>query len=339
MEVEIRLTHTNPPYSVRITKDGLRTLRGSILAQALADDPECKEITLENPVLGPVHLDMIKVMAEQGDLTKDHYGPPDPRDYYAAIYLNWMLLDVVCDGLMQDILTFAPYVNIYKPETYGSLLPWAVCQDYSSLVEHILNVTDSTPMDMQAAMVCAMYGQTHIFKRLMARGIDPKTTNVPASVLRIWSGPNFYPSAAPFYAGVDHQAFRLAIGAYIDGRKTLQVEALIKLLLPEEGKIVQQAFEKLCINNCYSIVKIFLETTDFDPNIQVPSMDYNSEEDFIPVLVYALKRGYYQLAKVLVSSPRFQISQMNRTKILHFDIENYGSARMSQLIQSLGETV
>jgi hypothetical protein len=339
MEIEIRLTH--PPYSVRVTKQGLRTLRGSILAQAVADDPDCKEITLENPVLKPKHLNLIKLMTEQGDLTKVSYGPPDPRDYDAAVYLNWMLLDVVCDGLIPQILIFAPYINIYKPETYGSLLPWAICQDYTSLAEHILNVTDSTPMDIQAAMVCAMYGQTHIFKRLLARGVDPKTAYMPESVLRIWSsGQPLGPDE--FYAGEDHQAFRLAvgayIGAYISGRKTDQMEGLIKLLLPEEGKVIQPAFELLCAHNCYSMVKIFLETTEVDPNIQVPSMDNDSETDFVPVLDWALGNEFFQLAKALVSSPRLQIREVHRKQILHFDLSAYSSARIGQLVQRLSET-
>lgn len=49
MEVKIRLTQ--PPYSIRVTKESLKILRGSLLAQAVDDDPECKELVLENPVL------------------------------------------------------------------------------------------------------------------------------------------------------------------------------------------------------------------------------------------------------------------------------------------------
>ena len=335
MQVEIRLVNTNQPYSITVTKDGLRTLRGSIFAQALENDPDCKEIKFENPVLKPAHLDIIKVMCEQGDLTEDDYGPPSSQDYDAAVYLNWMLLDVVCDGLIPEILTFAPNANLYKPETYGSLLPWAICQEYSSLAEHILNVTDSTHMDMQASIVCAMYKQTHIYKRLLARGIDPKTAYMPESVLRIWFGTDFCPEQDRFYEGKEYQAFRLAVGAYINGRNS-QAEELIKLLLPEEGKVIQKAFELLCTHNCYSMVKIFLESTNVDPNIQVPSND--PETAFVPVLIWALENSFFHLAKALVSSPSFHISNVNRKKILHFDLSYYSSARLRRLIQNLSET-
>ena len=338
MSIQIRLIQTNPPYSITATKEGLRTLRGSILAQAVDDDPECTELVLENPVLKPEHLDLIKVMCEQGDLNKAEYIHRNEESYReAAVYLNWMLLDVVSSGLIPEILAFAPYVNIYKPETYGSLLPWSIRQYHCILSKHILNMTDPSPIDTQAAMVSALYGQVKIFKLLMERGVNPKTAYIPESVIDIWYD---QPLSTDDETNPrkDYQAFRLAIISYIYRGKYVGTQSLIELLLPEEGKLLQEVLELFIIHDCPSMVKMLLESTQVNPNIKVLSNEANFEDSLCPVLIFALNKRYLQLARVLVSSPRFQIRDTDREMILYDRLEHYSQEEIINLIEILRTT-
>lgn len=70
-------------------------------------------------------------------------------------------------------------VNIYRPETYGSALPWTIMNHYDSLAQHILQVTEPSPTDTH---------KPHIIKVLLCR-VDPITSVIPRHVLNFWDPP------------------------------------------------------------------------------------------------------------------------------------------------------
>lgn len=134
MSVEIRLTH--PPYSVFVTRDQIQTLKGSLLAQAVDSDTE---VTLDNPLIKPTYLNLLAMMARQEEIKAQ---PSDEDLRKAAIYLNWPLLSVIQDPKYIQMQAFAPYCNLYHPETYGSILPWAIAINFPMLTCHILQMTE-----------------------------------------------------------------------------------------------------------------------------------------------------------------------------------------------------
>jgi len=183
MSVQIRLSHCD--YTVTLPKEGLRAMRGSLLAQALEDDPEAKEIVLDNPVIQPYHIYVIGMMAryEKLEVKNELVGPFDA----AAQYLNWPLLEVVASlDAYAQMQVFAPYVNIYKPETYGPLLLWSIKTGFTSLAQHILQVTEPGPLDGQALTLSVMMGNLETVQKLLQRGVDPVMNYTPKYVLDIW---------------------------------------------------------------------------------------------------------------------------------------------------------
>lgn len=128
MSVQIILTQ--PPYSVLIAREPLRAMKESLLAEALEMDPEAKEIQIDNPIVKPEHLELLVRMTMQEEIKVEL---PDDFDCTgiceAAKYLNWPLLEVIGCGFLYHVQAFAPNVNIYKPETYGSLLVWSLTSE------------------------------------------------------------------------------------------------------------------------------------------------------------------------------------------------------------------
>lgn len=316
MQVEIKLTHINPPYVVRVSKESLRALPGSILAQALGNDPDCKEITFDNPILKPRHLDIIAAMTRREDLTqfRSNQNTGETDDYAAAVYLNWMLLDVVCDGLLEEIKIFAPYVDIYRPETYGHLLLWSLYCGYDSLFEHILRVAEPGPLDVQAAAVALMYSRLTAFKVLLARGVHPGTAYTKPYILQIWR-----PNNLTIPSGTNNQLLRLAVACYIkvtrDEEETLP---LVELLLRDERchqneslqNILRVAFDE----NDSKLAQLLLQLTPVDPNIMV-SYEYMLSKHYHPILYAALNKGSIELAHVLIMCPRLKLSDRLRSYI------------------------
>src|SRR5207253_10463431 len=143
----------------------------------LETDPEAKSIDLTNPVVKPEHLDAIAKMARKESLLE--ISNADDTSYTeAAKYLNWPLLEMAAKSSeYTDLLEFCPYLNIYLPETYGSALCWTIIHWHQWIVRHILQVTDSTPMDGHALILAVMTCQVDVAKLLLPR-VDPATVSV-----------------------------------------------------------------------------------------------------------------------------------------------------------------
>src|SRR5207253_8446587 len=107
MSLRINLLPYN--YSVEMLREGVKGLRGSILAQALETDPEAKSIDITNPVVKPEHLDAIAKMARKESLIE--ISNADDTSYTeAAKYLNWPLLQMAAKSSeYTDLLEFCPY--------------------------------------------------------------------------------------------------------------------------------------------------------------------------------------------------------------------------------------
>lgn len=122
-------------YTETLSKESVKAMSGCILAQALEDDPEAKEIVLENAVIQPIHIITLGFLARQEEikLKDDLKGAAA-----AAKYLTWPLLEAVSDPRYIQMQVFAPWANIHKPETYGPLLLWAIKTSFISLAQHIL---------------------------------------------------------------------------------------------------------------------------------------------------------------------------------------------------------
>lgn len=180
MSVEIRLTHTNPPYCLSFTRDQIQRLKGSILAQAVGSDTE---VTLNNPLVKPAHLNLLAKMSQQEDIKA---RPPDKGQHKAAVYLDWPLLSVVQNPKYTQMQRFAPYCNLYRPETFGSVLPWAIANNFSMLTHHILQMTELNELDNQALAVAVMYGRSKMTQILLTRGCDP-SISLDVPTLFVWS--------------------------------------------------------------------------------------------------------------------------------------------------------
>lgn len=238
MSVLIRLSHCD--YTLTLPTEGLRAMRGSLFAQALETDPEAKEIVLDNPIIQPYHIYVIGMMArhEKLEIKNELVGPFEA----AAQYLNWPLLEAVAalDAYAQ-MQVFAPYVNIYKPETYGPLLLWAIKTDFTSLAQHILQMTELGPLDGQSLTLSVMMGNAEIVRRLLQRGVDPVTNYTPKYILDIWYpqkmficdlfSDDWWPDYAERFLGTTtHQTFYLA---YLKCRRAEEMDVL-KCLLRDE---------------------------------------------------------------------------------------------------------
>ena len=312
MQIEIRLTH--PTYAVHVSKEGLRILRGSILAQALADDPECKEIAFDNPILKPAHLEIIAAMTRQEDLTQFRsnsreirYNPDTGKscDYQVAVYLNWMLLDVVCDGLLDEIKLYSPNMDIYRPETYGHLLLWSIDRGHESLTQHILQVTEPNPLEIQAAAIAIMHSRASIFKTLLVRGINPGTAYTPPYILQIWR-----PNNLVVLEGTDNQLLRLAVACYIEvARDEDETLPLVELLLRDErchqNESLQVMLRIAFGANDSKLAQLLLYLTPVDPNIWI-SYEY-------PILYAALNTHDIEFAHVLIMCPRLKLIETMRS--------------------------
>lgn len=182
MSILIQLSHCN--YTVALPREGLMAMRGSLFAQALEIDPNETEIKLENPGIKPYHMDVISLMARQGNLEfkKEMYM----EFTTAAEYLNWSLLEAVADPNYALMQVYAPYANIYKPETYGPILLWSIRNNFTSLARHILQVTETGPLDGQALTLSVMMDNVDIVRRLLQRGVDPVTNYTPKYILDMW---------------------------------------------------------------------------------------------------------------------------------------------------------
>jgi hypothetical protein len=179
MSIEIRLTHT--PYSVSLTRDQLQTLNGSLLTQAIGSDTE---VIIDNPLVTPTYLNLLAMMARQEEIKA---LPPDKDLHKASVYLNWPLLSVIQNPKYIQMQSFAPYCNLYRPETFGSVLPWAIANNFPMLTHHILQMTELNALDNQGLAVSVMYGRTRTTKILLTRGCDPSVM-IDASILVAWSG-------------------------------------------------------------------------------------------------------------------------------------------------------
>jgi hypothetical protein len=209
-------------YTETVPKDGLKTLKGCLLAQALEDDPEAKEIVLENDVVQPCHLMSLGAMARgetvriKDDLKGDLKGAAA-----AAKYFNWPLLEAVSDPTYAQMQVFAPYVDIYKPETYGPLLLWSITTGFTSLAQHILRVTEPGPLEGQALTLSVMKRDVNIVRRLLQRGVDPVTNYTPEYILDVWYPHKEFvysmydddywpPYITPYLEATTHQTFHIA---------------------------------------------------------------------------------------------------------------------------------
>ena len=163
--MSIRINLTTFGYSLDVPKEGLLKLRGSLFAQAIETEPEVKSIDITNPVVKPEHLVAIAKMARQEKL--DTEMKVDSKE--AAQYLNWPLLDAIRNPLYTDCLELAPTVDIYRPETYGSLLVWSVRLRFQALTQHILQVTDSSPVEGQAFVLAAHLYNISAIRELLSR--------------------------------------------------------------------------------------------------------------------------------------------------------------------------
>src|SRR5437868_14824252 len=117
MTVQIRLRDM---YTINLTRDEIVSLKGSLLSQSLGDDTV---ISLDNPIIQPGHLDLLAKMARQEEIKPQ---PCNKAQHQAAVYLNWPLLSVVQNPKYASMQKFAPYCHLYRPETFGSVLPWSV---------------------------------------------------------------------------------------------------------------------------------------------------------------------------------------------------------------------
>lgn len=333
MQVEIRLTHTNPPYAIKMAREALRAMKGSLFAEALETDPEATEISLDNPVVEPKHLNMLSRMTHREEIKVElptdfnpefHFYSSDA--YEAAKYLNWPLLDVIMSGLLNEIHAFAPYANIHQPETYGPLLLWSLSRDYTSLTQHILQVTQSCPLDAQAFIIGTISGRLAAVKVLLSREVNPATAYTPLHILKIW-----YPQVKDsprhmetllLMESKQNQALCLAVAEYLNFPETSKelLWPLIQLLLQEERchSSLPDILRVACQVGSFDLIEMMLTLTPVDPNITVEHVGYESV-NHLPLIVYALEELWFPLAKFLVTCPRLKLSDTLRQAILHLE--------------------
>ncbi|HMC98960.1 MAG TPA: hypothetical protein VKH37_02370, partial [Ferruginibacter sp.] len=271
MTVEIRLIPSN--FSVTLTRDQILTLKGSLLAQALETDSEAKLISLDNPVVRPQELQAIARMARQEPLEWQlATGEEVEARGKAADYLNWPLLEV---ELYPIIHQFAPYANLYRPETFGSLLPWAIQWNYSALIRHIFRIAPPGPLDEQALMVAIYYRNMEAVKMLLHRGINPATAHVEEiHILSTWihqTEPGFFIKLMRLsLTDKMHQALYLLVLTYTENPVNQQ---LLTLLLGQEelktGPHLQKALHSAMHFGKEDVAVQLIQQTDVDPNILV----------------------------------------------------------------------
>jgi hypothetical protein len=318
-------------------------MEGSLFAEALETDPEATEISLENPVVEPKHLGLLVRMSRQEEIKVELLEDFDPETtfysleaYNAAIYLNWPLLQVIDSGLLNEIQAFAPYANIYKPETYGPLLLWSLARDDSSLTRHILQVTEPGPLDAQAFLVATLHGRLAAVKALLAREVNPATAYTPLHLLKIWcpqlTRPNPHPETDPLVESKQNQALCLVISAYLNFPENLgKIVPVIQLLLQDTRchSALQNILEVACQIPSSALVEMLLTLTPVDPNIiRQP-----------PVIVYALEQPYLPLAKVLAACPRLKLSDALRQYILSLENFPYDREEYEQVIRRVRDDV
>lgn len=323
MNIDITLTTFN--YTVTLPRAGIRQLRGSLLAQALELEPNIPEIKLSGPDVKPEHLDVIAKMVRQEKLDLII-----PESYIqAARYLNWPLLDALSSGYYHMLLEFSPNLNIYRPETYGPALAWSIVNRYESLTQHILQVTDPSPMDAQALILAAATHTPSIVKFLLTR-VDPVTATIPRHVLFLWQPlkaidmQNIYQVVQRdhvnhFLEGEGNYAFRLACAAMVPevNFPSFARMTLAHLLADERVRNtapLQKALEMAVKSSARILLNFLLEETDVDPNIEVkmPVMNMlpgDFETKTVTLIDFALQFDQIQEARMLAQCPRTKVSE------------------------------
>jgi hypothetical protein len=319
MSVEIRLTHSS--YSVSVTRGQIQTLKGSLLAQAVGSDTE---VVLDNPLVKLDYLNLLAMMARQEEIKA---LPPDKDLRKAAVYLNWPLLSVIQNPKYIQMQAFAPYCNLYHPETYGSVLPWSIAINFPMLTRHILQMTDSTRLDNQSLGVAVMYGRLEPVKMLLARGADP-SVNRDRQALLVWSsfsGPENWSIIPEYnYAEYDvnevksHPIVWMSVWRCRD--KCEHSFELMQLLftcpsLQQGGYLSEIMMEVISSDSQETVsprlIKMLQTQTQFDPNEMCLS---HGRRETPLVIAYKWRRP--QALHLLAADPRCQIPETLRAKLL-----------------------
>jgi len=182
------------------------------------------------------------------------------------------------------------------------------------LTQHILQVTEPGPLDMQAAAIALMYSRASIFKTLLARGVNPGTAYTPPYILQIWR-----PNNLVILNETDNQLLRLAVACYTkvtrDEDETLP---LVELLLRDErchqSGSLQDMLRVACEENDSKLAQLILQLTPIDPNIMI-SYEYMLSNYYHPILYAALNKCEVELAQVLIMCPRLKLSETLRSYI------------------------
>jgi hypothetical protein len=331
MDVIINLTSFN--YSVTAPRAGLRKLRGSLFAQALETEPHLTTIEISNPIVNREHLDVMATIARQEKL--DVKVDWDDESYTkAAGYLNWPFLQALRGGQYTRLLEFAPYVDIYRPETYGSALPWAIMNHYDSLAQHILQVTEPSPIDAHALVLAALTHKPYIVKVLLSR-VDPVTSVIPRHVLNLWNPRKEIDmnltqivqrdNIERFLRDEGNQAFRLAcISMVPHPNLPTYAQATLSCLLADERvrttAPLQGALEMAVRTSSTILLRFLLEKTDVNPNFEVVGPILREklfETRRMPLIQAAFELGKISEAKLLAKCPRITVSKELREKIYY----------------------
>lgn len=330
MDVIINLTSLN--YSVTVPRAGLRKLQGSLFAQSLETEPDLTTIDIPNPIVLPEHLAVIATMARQEKL-EVKVDLDDPSYAKAAEYLNWPFLQALRGGEYTHLIEFAPYIDIYRPETYGSALPWAIVRHHDNLAQHILQVTEPSPIDAHALVLAAIAHNYRIVKILLSR-VDPVTSAIPFHVLKIWHPPRAIDmknlaqvvqkdNIVRFLRDEGNESFRQACVSMVPHPYLpTYAQATLSCLLADERvrttAPLQEALEMAVKTSSTILLRFLMEKTDVDPNFEVNGLlisEGRSETRRIPLIQEAFELGKIQEAKYLAECPRTKISFEFRRQI------------------------
>jgi len=233
--------------------------------------------------------------------------------------------------------SFAPYCNLYRPETFGPVLLWAVANNFPMLAHHILQMTALNALDNQALAVSVVYGRTKTTKMLLARGCDPLVI-VDVSTLMLWSVfscQDNWSILTGTYADYDgrigqvasHPCVWMAIWRCLEGWKGSR--KLFRILLSHPAlhrdlpkEIYWEAFlrgdrEK---RNVF-MAKVLLAQTQFDfteTDISSSYADGDMEHRKVTLLGELAFSHKRQVFKVLAEDPRCPISEGLRKQIIGY---------------------
>jgi len=254
---------------------------------------------------------MITQMTQQGEIKERLLEETGE----AANYLDLPLLAVISHPLFQPMRSFAPTTNLYRPETFGQLLAWAIINNFEALFRHILRMSEpGNPMESQGLVLAVSLRPVNLIyiKCLLSR-VDAVTARVHPSVIQLWCPQHPTLLGEPLSANPStHQVFHIAAYYACIFNDTTVLKCLRLEDMPIE--ILVYAMRQ----KASPVVDFLLSEPNFDLNRSLP-VKFGSREGKISLMLYVAGVAGLGLPymRLLARCPRLDLSDELRREILN----------------------